>query len=324
MSLVTFTLHILEEKKSGRGEDAIVCQTKDPNAAIIACMDGCGGSGSSKYPQFNNWSGARIASRLAGNALADWFQENILPGKIKLKDSAKNIASNLEEYLRRRFLQAASLLGEADQESISRLSRIFPTTLAAVLIEVIGRNQCRIRSLWAGDSRTYYFPVTGLQQTSRDNTHGDLDPFDDLMRDGIMNNVICADRPFRIYSAEVVAKEPCMVLTATDGCFSYYLSPLYLEWVLLESLQHVNSPKEWERDLNMLFGRVSGDDYSMTLAVIGFRNFKALQRAYAPRWECFQMQYAQHLPDILERGDVEAHRALWDIYKKEYMPEGRE
>lgn len=320
-SLVTLTLQVLEEKVSGHGEDALACMTGEPNAAFIACMDGCGGSGGNRYPQFSNWSGAKIASHVAGKAIASWFRERILSGKIALKADAEQVAEDLEKYISRRFQYSASFLEEADKVSISRLSRLFPTTLAAVVMEAVGKNRCRIRSFWAGDSRTYYFPVTGLQQTSRDNTRGDIDPFDDLLRDGIMDNVICADKPFHVCCSEVMASEPCMVLTATDGCFSYYLSPMYLEWVLLESLQHAKDPKEWEQDLRVLFGQVAGDDYTMVLAVIGFQEFTALQNAYAPRWEYFQNHYAQQLLPILERGDMDAHRTLWEEYKKGYMPE---
>lgn len=321
MGFVTITIHILEEKLSGRGEDAIAAATGGANEAIIACMDGCGGAGGVRYARFDNWTGAKIAAHVVGNAVVDWFREKIRGRQISIEATAEETAEDLHKYLEGRLQQTMNLLADSDKVSIAELARVFPTTLAAVLMEMIGKNQCRIRSLWAGDSRTYYFPVTGLQQTSRDNTHGNLDPFDDLMRDGIMNNVICADRPFRICSSEVIAEEPCMVLTATDGCFSYYLSPLYLEWILLETLQHAKSPVEWERDLRMLFGQVAGDDYSMVLAVIGFQDFGALQKAYAPRWEEFQNRYAQHLPDLIEREDEGAHRAMWLEYKKGYMPE---
>lgn len=321
MSLITITLHIQEEKHPGMGEDALFYHTADPNAAMIACMDGCGGSGGTRYPQFGNWTGARIASHLAGNAVCNWFQSRVLSGRIPLTVSADRVAKDLEAYLAACFRQKAGVLPANSSDSFSRLSRLFPTTLAAVLAESVGKNRCRIRAFWAGDSRAYYFPVTGLRQISRDNTQGDIDPFEDLIRDGIMNNVICADRPFRIDCSEQTAEDPCMILTATDGCFSYYLSPLYLEWVLLESLQHAASPREWEADLKMLFGRVAGDDYSMALAVIGFQNFTALQQAYAPRWEYFQHHYAQRLVKILEQGDEEAHRRLWAEYKKGYLPD---
>ena len=321
MSFITFTLRILEEKRPGSGEDALACQTMASDAAFIACMDGCGGSGGSRYPRFANWTGARIASHLAGKAVSEWFENRTVSGKASTKMSAEYMAEDLAAFLKLRFHQAAGKLDEGDKISFSRLSKLFPTTLAAMLMEAVGRNRCRIRSFWAGDSRTYYFPITGLQQTSRDNTRGDIDPFDDLIRDGIMNNVICADNPFRVCCSEVLAEDPCMVLTATDGCFSYYVSPICLEWILLDSLQNAENPAAWERDLKKQIGEVSGDDYTLVLAVIGFQNFTALKKAYAPRWIFFQSHYAERLQTVLAQGNVEAHRALWGEYKKGYMPE---
>lgn len=323
LELITFTLICAEEHQPGKGEDALNYRTGESNAAIIACMDGCGGSGGCRYPQFENQSGARIASRLVEKTVIDWFDTRILPEEGGIHASAQDQAEDLARWIKQREQEAAAQLDPDQQTLISSLARIFPTTLAAMTVEVIEKNNCRIRSFWAGDSRTYFFPVSGLQQTSRDNTRGNLDPFDDLIRDGIMDNVICADRPFHICWSELYAQEPCMILTATDGCFSYFVSPMYLECILLETLESAETPREWEKKLREIFASVAGDDFTLVLAVIGFQNFPAIKAAYSPRWETFQLRYAAPLEEILVRKDIKAHRDLWEIYKREFMPENR-
>lgn len=112
-----------------------------------------------------------------------------------------------------------------------------------------------------------------------------------------------------------------MVLAATDGCFSYFPSPMSLEEVLLRTLMESHCPLDWENALRQEIGAVAGDDYTLQLAVIGFSNFHALQTAYAPRWNAFRQEYAQPLRWILAENDLAGHRALWQAYKTTYLPE---
>lgn len=319
--VITYTLSISEEKRLNNGEDAFFCQTITPNDGMIACMDGCGGSGSVRYPIFNNWSGARIASRLIGQALSDWFVEKIWGLKNTISIPIDTLSDEIHSTIESRLQSVKELLPEDNGFVISRLSRVLPSTLAAVMVSVADKNLCRICSFWAGDSRTYFFPVAGLQQTSRDNIRGNDDPFDCLMRDDILNNVICADKNFRIHAVENWTEEPCMVIVATDGCFSYFPSPMYFEWAVLESLIHADTPLEWEEMLKKIIGSVAGDDYTLQIAVVGFSNFQALKTAYEPRYIEFQNCYAVPLKQILEQGDQEAHYRLWLQYKQNYMME---
>ena len=321
MELITYTLSICQEKQLNYGEDSLMCHTCTPNVAIIACMDGCGGSGGCRYPDFGNWSGARIASRLVGQAVSDWFIEETTDKEPMYQSAIEALAEEMADALKRRLKFAKEQLPENDSVVMSKLARVLPSTLAAITVEAVEKNLCRIGSFWAGDSRTYFFPVSGLQQTSRDNIRGNADPFESLIRDGIMNNVICADKDFHICTTENWTREPCMVITATDGCFSYFPSPMYFEWMLLETLEQAKSPLDWEDKIRNVIGSVAGDDYAMQIAVVGFSNFKALQTAYTPRYEVFQNKYAKPLLKILEEGNQEAHYKLWLEYKQSYMLE---
>lgn len=321
MSLVTFTLTVYEEKFPQKGEDAPLRLTGGDCAAMIACMDGCGGSGGRSYPQFGGWSGARVASRLIGNALGDWFVSGQVGTRGTGGRSSEELASALQALLKRQMEDVKAQIPPQGSVVVSRLSKTMPSTLASVLIEAVGKNLCRIHSFWAGDSRTYFFPVSGLRQTSRDDIRSREDPFDSLIQDGILSNVVNGDTEFHIHAACSVAREPCMVLAATDGCFSYFPSPMSLEEVLLGTLMESGSPLEWETALGREIGAVAGDDYTLQLAVVGFSNFRAIQQAYAPRWEYFRQKYGVPLHRILAAGDGAAHRNLWMDYKRTYLSE---
>lgn len=321
MSLITFTLSICEEQCSQKGEDAALQLTGGDCAGMIACMDGCGGSGGRSYPQFGGWSGARIASRLIGNTLADWFQTADIGNRGTRHIPTEKLAHQLQELLFLKLMEVKSQITTQNSVITSRLSKTMPSTLAAVLVEAERKNRCRICSFWAGDSRTYFFPVSGLRQTSRDDIRGREDPFDSLINDGVLSNVINADKDFHIRSACTFTEEPCMVLAATDGCFSYFPSPMSLEEVLLRTLMESRCPLDWENALRKEIGAVAGDDYTLQLAVVGFSNFRALQTAYAPRWKSFKHDFSAPMHQALANNDLARHRGLWTVYKTTYMSE---
>ena len=105
--------------------------------------------------------------------------------------------------------------------------------------------------------------------------------------------------------------------------FSYYRSPLELEWILLDSLSRANTPAQWETHLRNTIGAFAGDDYTMNIALIGFQNWQAVKNAYLPRKKLFEKTYYEPLQEILAARDQDAHFALWQEYKAEYLPESR-
>lgn len=315
--MVTLTLSVAKEQLAGRGEDAWVRKTDSPGAALIAALDGCGGSGSIRHSRLGDWSSARVSSHQIARALGRWFDAHQNLGRNPNTTAPETLAAEMHSIFSRELESLKSYITEKETETqqYSRLFRQFPTTLAAILVEQAEKNCCRICSFWAGDSRTFFFPVTGLQQTSWDDLRGNPDPFDSL-QDGIMSNVICADKPFEIHVRETRVEEPCMVLAASDGCFSYFLTPMHLEAVLLDTLQGATSPKEWEATIGQVLAAVAGDDYTLQLAVIGFSNFDALKAAYAPRWQDFCRRYGA----ITESGlTKELAYTLWLDYKTGYL-----
>lgn len=135
MSLVTFTLSISEEKCFQRGEDAPLRLTGGDCATMIACMDGCGGSGGRHYPQFGGWSGARISSRLIGNAIADWFYAADIGARGTGHESPEVLAEQLRQRLSARLLAVKVMIPQQNSVVSSHLSKTMPSTLAAILVE---------------------------------------------------------------------------------------------------------------------------------------------------------------------------------------------
>ena len=54
------------------------------------------------------------------------------------------------------------------------------------------------------------------------------------------------------------------------------------EGVLLSTLLAASCPNEWENALAGQIGCVAGDDYTLVMAVLGFRSFEALRQAFTP------------------------------------------
>ena len=317
--LVSLSLYFNEEQVNGKGEDSAMRITGTPNAALIATMDGCGGAGAQVYAKANNVSGARIAAEHVGIALRKWFQEKQYGFFGTAGKAADQLASEMKDAINCELKRQLELVGGEESGVKSRLARTFPSTLAAVLAEIIETNVIRCVSFWVGDSRTYVFRASGLQQTSRDDIRGHGDPFDALMNDGRLSNLVSISADYEIHSAESVLTEPGIILTASDGCFSYFRSPMEFEWALLDTLVQSSNPKEWEDKLRNLFGSYASDDFTMNIAILGFCNWSAVQNAYTPRWSEFNEKYCKPMKHILSAEDQQAHYELWLQYKKEYL-----
>lgn len=319
--IVTLQIYFNEEQLEGKGEDSGFVVSDAPNAAIIGSMDGCGGAGSRSYPKADNCTGARLASDYTCRAVRQWFVENAFGKYGTGGKSAAELAQDMKKAIN--FTLEAVHATVAGEETIlrSRLARTLPTTLASILVEITGVNEVRCISFWAGDSRTYIFRADGLVQTSRDDIRGHGDPFTSLENDGILSNLVSVSQEYEIHTQESILREPCLVLTCSDGCFSYFRSPMEFEWTLLDTLVHAEGPGAWEQALRETFGGFASDDYTMAIAVIGFRNWNAIRNAYTPRWEEFKKTYADPLEKILEDEDRDAHLALWNQYRRHYLQE---
>ena len=305
-------------------EDERVILVPDEERVLIGVLDGCGGTGARRYPEADNWTGARIASHVAGRSLYQWFAE--LPKERFHNSTAPELAEDLEARLNAAIRDANALFGDlaAPRFVSSRLSKSLPTTLAAVTAEKLSDGFVRLCSFWAGNSRNYVFLPAGLRQLSADDVVGNYDPFEDLARDGILSNSVNASVPFEIHFAEMLVKSPCLILSASDGVFSYFDSPIRLEWLLLDTLRRAETPVEWERLLRGEIGAVSADDHTLQMAVLGFESFPELKEAFLPRLKELERDYILPLQLAAEKEDREQPLLLWQKYQKTFLAVRRE
>lgn len=321
--LVSLTLCFQVEQIAGKGEDTSLRQTDGVKASFIACMDGCGGAGAQVYAKANNQSGARIAAEHTALALRNWFINNCYSANGFSGKSASDIASEMKSEIDRELLRQKELVGDEESGVKSRLAKTFPTTLASIVIDKSAEKNVRCISFWAGDSRTYILRTTGLQQTSIDDIRGHWDPFEALKNDGRLINVISLSSEYEIHYQEDYLNEPFIIVTATDGCFSYFRSPMEFEWILLETLANSKTPADWESCLCELLGEFASDDYSMNICTVGYQDWREIQKAYNNRYVEFKQQFGEPLLQILSDNDEQAHYTLWQKYKAGYMPENR-
>lgn len=330
MSFVTLSLYVHSapcaegQEPNSACEDERVIFSPDGERVLIGVLDGCGGTGARRYPEAGNWSGARIASHVAGRSLFRWFaglsQERFHNG------TAPELAEELEAQLGTAIRDANALLesGSAPRFVSSRLSKALPTTLAAITAEKLPDDHARLCSFWAGNSRNYVFLCTGLRQLSADDVVGNYDPFEDLAKDGILSNSVNASAPFEIHVSEMPVKGPCLILSASDGVFSYFDSPIRLEWLLLDTLRQAETPAQWELLLRKEIGAVSADDHTLQLAALGFESFPELKGAFLPRLEELEREYILPLQAAVEEEDQERLLLLWQKYRETFLTVKRE
>lgn len=300
------------EQKHGQGEDASVCLA-DPKskAALIACLDGCGGSGAKKYPEAENWTGARIASFSSGRALAAWYRKNGLD-LLGLQDySAEAVKDSMTQALRESIDAVRDRIsGGADRMIMSNMIRPFPTTLSCAIVDKL-----RCLYLWAGDSRGFILTKGGLTQTTTDDLKDKLDPFENIEQDGVLSNVISA-KPFFVNVREITLSEPCLILTATDGCFSYFPTPMDFEGTILETLDETDSLAAWQTLLIERIGAVASDDYTMEVLAVGFDTFDEIKAYFRPTLKRYREEFAKKIRESKTREEL---RAVWDTYKLFYL-----
>ena len=197
-----------------------------------------------------------------------------------------------------------------DRMIMSSMIRPFPTTLSCAIVDMP-----RCLYLWAGDSRGFILTKDGLTQTTEDDLKDHPDPFDNIEQDGVLSNVVSA-KPFFLNAREIEIKEPCLILTATDGCFSYFRSPMEFEETLLETLDKAESLAEWQTLLAERTGAVASDDYTMEVLSVGFATFAGLKSLFRPTIERFRERYGKKIGESKTREDL---RAIWDTYKLFYL-----
>ena len=268
------------EQRTNLGEDTSLCLA-DPNgkAVFIACFDGCGGAGAKRYPAAEGWTGARLASHICADVAYEWYKNNQIARLGTQGTPSERIAASLKVLLQtaevgKRILSATETLIKGS------LSKTLPTTMAAALTETINEQTIHCIFLWAGDSRGFLLSSQGLKQMTIDDVQGNFDALENIHNDGVLTNMISANHEFTIRAKELKIQEPCLIITATDGCFAYFISPIEFEEALLETLNASSSLEDWEKRLTFRLGEVASDDYTMQAVILGFHSFRELTECF--------------------------------------------
>lgn len=265
------SLSVWTERVQDRGEDAdpLVLIHRPAGRGLIAVFDGAGGvgratAGGSAGPV--EPTQAWVASRRLRGLVEEWFvsgepHDNLQP----------RIAARLAENLRTRSRMRGTI------------AREFPSTLAALDFRCTSNTQVSWDVLWAGDSRCYLAaPDDGLQQLSKDDVAG-TDALELLLQDPPMTNMVSADRDFALNRWQGRTRLPCLLLVATDGFFGYVATPALFEHLLWETLGAARDCHSWAGLLIRRVRAYTGDDASLALVGLGFRDFTHLREAFRDR-----------------------------------------
>lgn len=310
-----------QESCTGHGEDnEVVCHSL--RTTLLASLDGCGGAGARRYPEMGNETGARIAARMTRIAIANWFAapENGFEEYGLQNATAERIAQSLKHAIDAHMFEVSRRIVNTNSAIKSKLSQTLPTTLSMALLET-REGTARCIFIWAGDSRGYLLSRQGFCQMTEDDVAGGVDP-DDLTCDGIMSQVVSASGSYTLHAREVTLSEPTIVLTATDGCFAYFATPMELEATLLATLREATAFAGWQQLLMERLGEIASDDYSMQIACWGYRDFRDVQQSMKLREKAYNEEYGIPLARLKEKKDSSGILALWRKYRVYYLQTG--
>jgi len=297
------------------GEDSYAFSVKD-NRGFIGVYDGCGGIGSRRYDEFDNKTGAYISSRSIANATSEFFnafcEKNLYMSSNNFPMICESLKDGYSSYL--------NSIDKSSAKSMIKgsLTKNFPTTVSNIFFS---HDNSKVNSYfaWAGDSRGYILLPSGLTQVTNDDIYGNEDAFSNLSSDGNLSNFVCAGSDFKINHKSVSCPEKVVLVTATDGCFGYFSTPMEFEYMLLDTLVKANGINDWKQLLHEYILKYTGDDYTMGIAVFGFGEFRHLKKAFLRRHKQLYLKYISKLENI-SKNDL---NDLWREYKKTYYRKHR-
>ena len=318
------------ERIPGQGEDSDPVVMGGSDVGLVAVFDGMGGAGGTVYQTPDGpRTGAYLASRVARDVAERRMVE--LLNQLDPLDGAA-AAADLQGLIHEALVARLVELGAPTSSLRSRLLRALPTTMALGVITrpASDSNGWRCDLLWAGDSRVYLLDSTGVHQLTRDDIREHGDAMTNLRADSVVSNAMSADTPFVINHAQVQAREPFLLLAATDGCFGYFRSPMHFEGVVLAALRDAHDMEGLSTAIQHEIAAVAGDDAAMAALVVGaeLEVFRALM---APRLAEVEQRWLAPMNDLAGRvGALELQlrslrsqeelqtAELWAAYKPAY------
>ena len=224
---------------------------------------------------------------------ADYFfaqLEDAPDRQAALDDMGSFFAGRIREVLCK-AAESANIIYESSYAGMALLG----TTLTAGIVRE--KDGCaEVIMVTAGDSRPYVWtPAEGLRQLVADEERSD----------GGMTNYIKANEgeSFTIDCHYFSFKTPCVLLSASDGCFdsSAFLSPMAFEKLILESIVSANDIGDAGKALEEFFLDHGRHDDSSTMAVkiFGFSDMAALKKAAEERLGVIKNSFLNKLDGLL-------------------------
>lgn len=303
----TALLCVCCEQIENAGEDNFA-YSFGSGSGYISVFDGCGGMGSKKYASMQNMSGAKIASALAAFVTDEYSEKHGFA--FDGNDSAR-----LNKMYSDIFRQTKAKLEVSGEMKIAgNMFKSMPTTAAIAAVKTNGAGSLLCDIMWAGDSRCYLLDDKGLAQLTNDDLETQEDAFSNLRNDSKLSNVINADSEFVVHERSVEVRQPVIIITATDGVFGYFSTPMEFEYVLLKTLNDSESEEEWSQRFSSVIRSCTGDDYSIVAAVYGLNDFDSCRRRFENRLIALTQRYITYIEDAQEDTLYE----LWQRYKNDY------
>lgn len=270
------SISFVTEKIVGRGEDAPPLLISKGQACAVGVFDGMGGSGAvlcdSIYGE--GLSMAYVASRIVASSMETFLHNHLLTDDVTAEDMKAVIDRRLKKEQEDFPLKKTTLR--------TKIVRNYPTTMALVVLQEHD-DSLKVDSYWAGDSHCYLWDKEGLSQINKDDLVSDNDPLENLQNDSPISNCICVGSDFVIHHKSItIEKCPVIILSATDGCFGYFQTPMHFEYILKSCLLKAQNKKEWECLIKNELLKVTGDDCSLSLIAVGFSSFDELKKAVRP------------------------------------------
>lgn len=306
------------EKSFGKGEDSEPILFSTESSAITGVYDGMGGSGASLCTsEFEGQhTKAYVASRIIREAIDNHItNQGTIDSHTLKRICVERLNREINDYPSPKSILKSKLL------------RNYPTTFTLAVANH-KKGNIIIDSYWAGDSRNYLWIKNGFYQLTKDDLVNNNDPLDNLTSDSALSNCVCADNDFTINHIGVqIAKQPYLILSATDGCFGYCRTPMHFEDLLASSLFSSTDQEDWERTMKEQIQKISGDDFSLSIIAKGFKDFSELKRLLGKESTQYveriavQQQRIEDLRKKLMESEVDLQKTIecsWNSYKSSY------
>lgn len=310
LSLLDTIFVVNGEMIAEKGEDSYAFAVNG-RMGMLGAFDGCGGIGSRKYTEFGGNSGAYLAARAVSCVAMDWFSSIGEANESLTYANVDGLCADLKMQFDKKLRQ---LENESNTGAfMGTLAKSFPTTASVILFSNI-RKSIFASFVWAGDSRGYILDEKGLCQITTDDIEGETDALLNISNDGKLTNMVSASRDYELHHKEVLCEKPMVLITASDGCFGYFSTPMEFEYMLMETLMCSESVEEWKEYLEAYIRKYTADDYTLGIAAFGYKDFVKFRKSFELRKEFLKQKYI--LP--LEQSGTDIISSLWDEYKKTY------